>query len=129
MQVNETWALLDPVLGVQRRGLAHVLDTEFISRWVFLRCSRNTSSKPYFSSSVDRIIGMFEQNNVGVRLENPVAAYCRTLRPHSPEVPAFLRNLQLIVGNLESKPLPTSNLPLNLLTYIAYLVPYRLLPR
>lgn len=46
---------------------------------------------------------MFEQNNVGVRLENPLATYCRALRPHTPETTAFLASLQAIVAKLEGQ--------------------------
>lgn len=55
---------------------------------------------------------MFEQNNVGIRLESPVAAAYRDLQPHSVETKTFLSDLRLMVDHLQS----------------SYLLPYLTLP-
>lgn len=44
---------------------------------------------------------MFEQNNVGVRLENPLVSYARSLNEGSPELGHILAVVERIVESLE----------------------------
>ena len=48
-----------------------------------------------------RTIGMFEQNNVGVRLENPLLSYAKSLREDSPGLSHFVAAVERIVASLE----------------------------
>ena len=45
-----------------------------------------------------RLIGMFEQNNVGIRLENPVSLLVRDMHCSSSQVDAILRATKCIVS-------------------------------
>ena len=44
---------------------------------------------------------MFEQNNVGVRLENPLVAYAKSLTQSSPELGHVLAVVERIVASFE----------------------------
>lgn len=50
-----------------------------------------------------RTIGMFEQNNVGVRLESPLIDYVKQLSPDSNAVSVMLEGARRIVGALEEE--------------------------
>jgi hypothetical protein len=52
-------------------------------------------------SALYRTIGMFEQNNVGVRLENPLVEYTKQLPLISTATSCVLESTQRIVGGLE----------------------------
>lgn len=67
--VSESWTLLNGALRLEDRGLAHILSPEYFSRTV----------------------GMFEQNNVGVRLVNPISLFVSDLLglQYSPSIPTL----------------------------------------
>jgi hypothetical protein len=48
-----------------------------------------------------RLIGMFEQNNVGVRVVSPLATTILSLPPHHPNIQAYLDAVKNILENLE----------------------------
>jgi hypothetical protein len=79
--VAESWALLREVLDLDARGLTHVLSAEYMAR----------------------TIGMFEQNNIGVRCTHPLTSAATTLHPHSPLVASFLNGAEKISQSLEGK--------------------------
>eukprot|EP01041_Mallomonas_annulata_P001861 gene1861-3608_t len=79
--VKESWSLLSICLNLQERDLNEILSEEYMAR----------------------TIGMFEQNNVGVRLANPVGEFILKLHKDSPEdeVQYFLTRTKDIVKLLE----------------------------
>ncbi len=48
-----------------------------------------------------RTIGMFEQNNVGVRLTNPIATFLQNLDGDSAHLREFLCEVQLVANSIE----------------------------
>ena len=77
--VAESWALLDAALRLTERGLAARLGPEYMSR----------------------LVGMFEQNNVGVRRTSPLGRACLGLSPHAPEAAALAEAAACIAASLE----------------------------
>lgn len=61
--VAEGYSLLSATLKIKERGLDHILSEEYLSR----------------------TIGMFEQNNVGIRLNSPLAVIVQNLQPNENE--------------------------------------------
>ncbi len=55
--------------------------------------------KPCFTPR--RTIGMFEQNNVGVRLRAPLANFVDELAPHSALTPHILRETIRVIAAME----------------------------
>ena len=76
---RESWALLSPALKLHERGLDHRLDEDFLSR----------------------TIGMFEQNNVGIRLPNPTIEFLESVNTESEDLFQILHLLKAINGSLE----------------------------
>ena len=74
--VRESWGLLSVALDLKGRGLVDILSEEYFSR----------------------TIGMFEQNNVGIRLPNPVGEltkiYTDVCRPLPEEQQNQIENLK-----------------------------------
>ena len=79
--VAESWALLREVLNLDGRGLTHVLTAEYMAR----------------------TIGMFEQNNIGVRCTHPLTVAATSLYPHTPFVAPFLAGAEKISAYLEGE--------------------------
>lgn len=52
---------------------------------------------------MQRTIGMFEQNNVGVRLRNPVAEFVSTLENDDPRINDVLDVVNNIRADIESQ--------------------------
>ena len=77
--VEIAWNLLADALNLEARGLSSFLSAEYLSR----------------------TIGMFEQNNVGVRLSGPLEARVAELRPEDKQVPHFASLAQQIANTLE----------------------------
>eukprot|EP00607_Mallomonas_marina_P001276 CAMPEP_0182435428 /NCGR_PEP_ID=MMETSP1167-20130531/75679_1 /TAXON_ID=2988 /ORGANISM="Mallomonas Sp, Strain CCMP3275" /LENGTH=299 /DNA_ID=CAMNT_0024626473 /DNA_START=441 /DNA_END=1337 /DNA_ORIENTATION=+ len=77
--VQESWSLLCVALNLHDRGLAEVLSDEYMAR----------------------TIGMFEQNNVGVRVASPVGEYVMILQPGDPDIPRVLAATEQILATLE----------------------------
>ena len=73
--VVTAWGHLNALFGITSRNLQSVLSAEFVSR----------------------LIGMFEQNNVGIRLTSPVAIYVDSLKCSSPVVDGVLLATKAIV--------------------------------
>ena len=71
--VKESWTLLNSALKLNERKLDEALNEDFLSR----------------------TIGMFEQNNVGIRLKNPVVEYLESLSGDSEDL---LQILSLLKG-------------------------------
>jgi hypothetical protein len=64
--------------------------------------SNSASHGTYYSTCYDvRTIGMFEQNNIGVRCEHPLAVFCNSLEPHSAMVSPLLAAVEKISQYLE----------------------------
>ena len=51
----------------------------------------------------DRTIGMFEQNNIGVRCDHPLATAAYALAPYSEHVTPLLSAAEMISQYLEGK--------------------------
>ena len=79
--VTESWALLQEVLNLDGRGLTHVLTAEYMAR----------------------TIGMFEQNNIGVRCTHPLTDAAASLYPHTSFVAPFLAGAEKISAYLDGK--------------------------
>ena len=79
--VTDSWGLLSSALRLEPRGLAGVLSAEYMSR----------------------TIGMFEQNNVGVRLDSPLAVSAVALEAGNPGNATFSAAAQLIAQVLEEE--------------------------
>lgn len=77
--VEESWALLREALNLDGRGLAGVLSAEYFAR----------------------TIGMFEQNNIGVRCSHPLAAAVAGLQPHGALVGPLLAGAERVAAYLE----------------------------
>ena len=77
--VKESWALLNSALSLEQRGLDRILNEEFLSR----------------------TIGMFEQNNVGIRLKNPVLEYVEGLTIESEDLSYVLDMIKEIVNAID----------------------------
>lgn len=77
--VTESWGLLDAAMRLTERGLAPRLGPEYMAR----------------------LVGMFEQNNVGVRRTSPLGRACLGLAPHSPEAPQLAEAAACIAASLE----------------------------
>ncbi len=77
--VRDSWALANSALKLDARGLMEVLSEEYMSR----------------------TIGMFEQNNVGVRLNSPLSDTVAQLVPGNPSNKTFSSAAQLISLALE----------------------------
>ena len=76
----ESWELLCDAFDLQSKKLDKILDHDFMSR----------------------TIGMFEQNNVGVRLTNPILNYIKKMDDDSELIESMLDNIKQISKNLES---------------------------
>lgn len=48
-----------------------------------------------------RLIGMFEQNNIGVRVENPILTFIKENRENEELAMKLLEETQLVVDNIE----------------------------
>ena len=79
--VVESWALLREVLNLDGRGLTHVLTAEYMAR----------------------TIGMFEQNNIGVRCTHPLTVAAASLYPHTSFVAPFLAGAEKISAYLDGE--------------------------
>mmetsp|Transcript_16855 Transcript_16855/g.25350 ORF Transcript_16855/g.25350 Transcript_16855/m.25350 type:complete len:468 (-) Transcript_16855:7-1410(-) len=79
--VQESWGMLNRALCLEERGLAGLLSAEYMAR----------------------TIGMFEQNNVGVRLSNPLVEYIECLDKESPAVKEVLMSANLIASCIEAE--------------------------
>jgi len=78
--VKESWALLSETLSLHERGLAHILSAETLSR----------------------TIGMFEQNNVGIRLLSPLGNVIQNLNESDLTViERFINVTKIIIDQLE----------------------------
>eukprot|EP01034_Spumella_vulgaris_P021362 gene21361-27392_t len=77
--VKDGWALLDDTLQLTEKGYHTVLSAEYLSR----------------------TIGMFEQNNVGVRMPSPLAAQAEALTAESTDLESFLEATNAIVASME----------------------------
>jgi len=75
----ESWELLCDAFDLKSKNLDTVLDEDFMSR----------------------TIGMFEQNNVGVRLTNPVLSYVKKLDDSSELIESILNDVKEISKILE----------------------------
>ncbi len=76
--VNESWNYLNIALCLEQRGLAEYLSVEYMSR----------------------TIGMFEQNNVGVRLQSPLADKVGMLEPGEEQVKTWSTAVEQIAATL-----------------------------
>ena len=76
----ESWELLCDAFDLKSKKLDKILDEDFMSR----------------------TIGMFEQNNVGVRLINPILNYIKKLNDDSELIESMLDDIKEISNNLES---------------------------
>ena len=81
MLVNDCWELLEDVLQITEKGYESVINADYISR----------------------TIGMYEQNNVGVRLRSPVAMLVETLQPEDSRTAGLLSSTRNIVTKMEGK--------------------------
>ncbi len=77
--VSTSWSLLSDVLKLKDRQLDSILSEEYFSR----------------------TIGMFERNNVGVRLRNPVLNYIDNLVPNDPKIIEIVAVTNNIVNSLD----------------------------
>ncbi len=77
--VNDCWELMDDVLHISEKGYDSVINAEYIAR----------------------TIGMFEQNNVGVRLRSPLALLVESLQPGDARIAAILSDTKEIVSKIE----------------------------
>lgn len=77
--VDMAWHLLSDALQLEARGLSNFLSAEYLSR----------------------TIGMFEQNNVGVRMSGPLEMRVAELRPGDKQTPHFATLSQAIADTLE----------------------------
>ena len=92
--VADSWSLMSKALKLEERGLEGILTEEYLSRFGWIIASSTSLQFPLHFLPVcfrlficcdfglnmllcriyfDRTIGMFEQNNIGVRLQNPIA--------------------------------------------------------
>ena len=83
--VHDSWLYLNAALGLEALGIDDYLNAEYMSRTV----------------------GMFEQNNVGVRLQSPLAEKVGALCPGEDEVKFWSEAVQKIAATL-----PTSDFDL-----------------
>jgi hypothetical protein len=64
--------------------------------------------------NLNRTIGMFEQNNVGVRLTNPIVSFLQNLTNESPEIDVVMEEIQSIADNIDDEgactPYPVNHL-------------------
>jgi hypothetical protein len=81
--VDTSYNLLSEALSLRERELDDVLTAEFMSR----------------------TIGMFEQNNVGIRLENPVVPYLKSLTTGTREVKELAGITRTIIDLMDGKSL------------------------
>lgn len=77
--VGESWQLLSKALHLFERGLETILTQEYLSR----------------------SIGMFEQNNVGIRLDNPLIEVFSSLATDNPGVEQLLALVQAVADAVE----------------------------
>jgi len=77
--VSTSWSLLSDVLKLKERQLDSILSEEYFSR----------------------TIGLFERNNVGVRLTNPILEYIGTLAPYDSSTLQILEVTNNIVNSLD----------------------------
>ena len=61
---------------------------------------------------------MFEQNNIGVRCEHPLAAVASSLHPSSELVPLILHSAEAISNSLEGKMISGLHSTVNLIVYL-----------
>lgn len=83
--VQESWSHINAALGLEALGLDDILSAEYMSR----------------------TIGMFEQNNVGVRLQSPLVEKVDALYPGKDEVKVWSR---AVLGIAATLPSPTYDL-------------------
>lgn len=81
MLVNDCWELLEDVLQITEKGYDSVINADYISR----------------------TIGMYEQNNVGVRLRSPLATLVETLQPGDSRTAGLLSSTRNIVAKMEGR--------------------------
>lgn len=79
--VHESWTLLQEVLCLTERRLENVLSEDYMAR----------------------TIGMFEQNNVGVRLSSPLVSFMEKLKPESDHNSSLLAVVEDIVCCIEEE--------------------------
>lgn len=77
--VQESWVFLNEVLQLSKRGLQDILSVEYMAR----------------------TIGMFEQNNVGVRLSSPIEALIENLQSDSKDIQSLLALTEEIVACID----------------------------
>eukprot|EP00981_Chlorochromonas_danica_P006924 scaffold1504_cov172-Ochromonas_danica.AAC.12 len=77
--VKDSYSMLIDVLPIKKLGLENVLSEDFMAR----------------------CIGMFERNNVGVRLRNPAATLLASLKPGDERTPIMAQALQNIAAKLD----------------------------
>lgn len=77
--IHESYTLMCELFSLGEKGLTHRLSEEYVAR----------------------TIGMFEQNNVGVRLENPLIAFMRALTADSPALMHIVLAVERISSRLE----------------------------
>ena len=53
------------------------------------------------NSILQRTIGMFEQNNVGVRVQNPIAAFVRRMAPNDPSLMSLYQDVLKIQETID----------------------------
>lgn len=79
--VSESWGLLNPALRLSERGLDAWLGPEYMAR----------------------LIGMFEQNNVGVRGSSPLATLCSMVSQGSPEATWLAETAEAVAQKMEEE--------------------------
>lgn len=79
--VKEAASLLRDTLKLKERGLQHILNEELISR----------------------TIGMFEQNNIGVRLTNPITTFISNLPEGDERIPELREQVECVYDMIDDE--------------------------
>lgn len=79
--VSDTWDVLDSALSLKEKGLDGILSSDFVAR----------------------TIGMFEQNNVGVRLVNPILSYLKNVPEDSALIEKLKIEIQKVSDNIDDE--------------------------
>eukprot|EP01033_Poteriospumella_lacustris_P000506 gene506-339_t len=79
--VKEAASLLRDTLKLKERGLHHILNEELISR----------------------TIGMFEQNNIGVRLTNPITTFISNLPEDDERIPELREQVECVYDMIDDE--------------------------
>lgn len=110
--VKEATALLRETLGLKDRGLENIFNEELISRYVthysIRLCSicsfavmMTISLLPF--AFICRTIGMFEQNNIGVRLTNPITQFIEGLEEGDLRIPEVREQVEFVYDMIDDE--------------------------